>query len=682
MQTVTTLYSSAINAKKRSIQAILDLYTGDALTDSFQSDRIVNIEIQRAGEQSKFFGFGVSHKATIKLLDKNRELNITKENSFKLQLGVEVLGETEYKSFPKFYVSEVTRDEKTNELTIVAYDILENANKHTVSELGITAPYTVKEYVETAATFLDGVERGDTKMPFPLKESPNAYASAKAYCSFDEETQVITVNGSTNLATNHVVKYDLLAVTDNASGRHVFHPGVYTLRVEVVGGSSLNNNWYIMLSTGSNQYKTEPIDVKVEDYGEGWNTWELSGMSLYLTGVDTYDNFQIRMIITKKTDEQVFNDTTIPGLSLSYPEGANFEGSETLREALTAAAEATQTIFYVGADDAIHFRRLGTTLDKTITKDIYIDLTSGANRTLQTICSATELGDNLSASKETPGETQYVRNNPFWELREDIAAVVDAALDEVGDMAINEFSCEWRGDPALEPGDRLAYATKDDKIGYTYLINDTLTYNGGLRQKTDWSFKESEETASNPTSLGEVIKQTYAKVDKQNKQIEIVASEASENKQELAALKINTESISASVSKIEEANTEAIASLNGELVTLNKKVEASITAEDVQLQIKSEISNGVDKVTTATGFTFNEDGLTIAKTGSEMKTNIDEDGMSVYRDNQEVLTADNQGVIAYNLKAKTYLIVGENSRFEDFTSTTGEQRTGCFWIGG
>ena len=107
-----------------------------------------------------------------------------------------------------------------------------------------------------------------------------------------------------------------------------------------------------------------------------------------------------------------------------------------------------------------------------------------------------------------------------------------------------------------------------------------------------------------------------------------------------------------------------------------------MTSEDVKLEIKSELSNGVDKVVTATGFTFNEEGLTIAKTGSEMTTNIDEDGMSVYRDNQEVLTADNQGVIAYNLKAKTYLIVGENSRFEDFTSTSGEKRTGCFWIGG
>jgi hypothetical protein len=46
-----------------------------------------------------------------------------------------------------------------------------------------------------------------------------------------------------------------------------------------------------------------------------------------------------------------------------------------------------------------------------------------------------------------------------------------------------------------------------------------------------------------------------------------------------------------------------------------------------------------------------------------------------------LLTADNSGVTAYNLHAKTYLIVGTTSRFEDYEKD-GEIRTGCFWIGG
>ena len=78
------------------------------------------------------------------------------------------------------------------------------------------------------------------------------------------------------------------------------------------------------------------------------------------------------------------------------------------------------------------------------------------------------------------------------------------------------------------------------------------------------------------------------------------------------------------------------------------------------------------------GFTFDADGLTVTKSGSEMSTQITEDGMKVYRGKDEMLTADNGGVKAVDLHATTYLNVGKNSRFQDYKRT----RTACFWIGG
>ena len=47
---------------------------------------------------------------------------------------------------PIFYIEEVTRDENTNGLTIVAYDALYNAANHKVSELKLTAPYTIRSF--------------------------------------------------------------------------------------------------------------------------------------------------------------------------------------------------------------------------------------------------------------------------------------------------------------------------------------------------------------------------------------------------------------------------------------------------------------------------------------------------------------------------------------------------------
>ena len=103
-----------------------------------------------------------------------------------------------------------------------------------------------------------------------------------------------------------------------------------------------------------------------------------------------------------------------------------------------------------------------------------------------------------------------------------------------------------------------------------------------------------------------------------------------------------------------------------------------MTAEEVKLEIKSELDNGVSKVVTNTGFTFDETGLTVSKSDSELSTTITEDGMRISRDDEEVLKVDNTGVDAANLRATTYLIIGLNSRFEDYDNNT---RTGCFWIG-
>lgn len=81
-------------------------------------------------------------------------------------------------------------------------------------------------------------------------------------------------------------------------------------------------------------------------------------------------------------------------------------------------------------------------------------------------------------------------------------------------------------------------------------------------------------------------------------------------------------------------------------------------------------------------FTLNDDGMTIEGTSDnrnvKIKTNISNNGMRVYANDDEKLKADDDGVEAVDLHAKTYLIISGKSRFEKY----GDNRTGCFWIGG
>lgn len=138
---------------------------------------------------------------------------------------------------------------------------------------------------------------------------------------------------------------------------------------------------------------------------------------------------------------------------------------------------------------------------------------------------------------------------------------------------------------------------------------------------------------------------------------------------------LTAEGILTQVSKVQEAAADTDEAVQA----LSQAVAAKMTSEQVELAIRQELDKGAGKVVTSTGFVFDEDGLQVSKSDSEMQTAITEDGMTVYKSGTQVLRANNQGVEAVDLKAATYLIVGKNSRFEDLPDGN---RTGCFWIGG
>ena len=526
-----------INSPVRTITAKVELYEGSTLVNACtECDRLISVTVERVGEDSKFFGFGTVQKANVHLIDKNRELTITTANSLKIFFnGVDCL--------PTFYVTEVHRDENTNELSITAYDALYASAERTVSELGFALAddgslnYTIGQFAAACSTLLG------------------------------------------------------------------------------IGGP----------------------------------------------------------VFTNVSDTSVINT--------SYPGGANFEGTETIREALTAVAEATQTVYFLARDNTLCFKRLNQSGSAvaSIDKSKYFTLKSGDNRRLATIYHTTELGDDVYASASQSGSTQYVRNNPFWDMREDIGTIVDNALAAIGGLTIGQFECDWRGNFLIELGDKIGIVNKDGSVLYSYLLDDIITYDGTYSQKTQWVYSDNElETSDNPTTLGDALKKTYARVDKANQQIELVAGSSTANSEAITALQINTQGISQSVEDIQKNVESGFEGIEGTIDTLTKRVEQSVTAEGVTTTVKTILEqDGVSKVIT-TSSRFDEDGLTIAKDGSELTTTMSHDGLVINRDEMEVLRVDNKGVNAANLHATTYLIIGLNSRFEDYDNNA---RTGCFWIG-
>lgn len=140
---------------------------------------------------------------------------------------------------------------------------------------------------------------------------------------------------------------------------------------------------------------------------------------------------------------------------------------------------------------------------------------------------------------------------------------------------------------------------------------------------------------------------------------------------------------------LDDNGTPLLDVVDGKISTKVDAVDGRVTtleqdANSISIRVQAlEDDNGeVDHVTTTMGYTFDNEGLNIHRAGEEIRNKLTHTGMYVTRSGEEVLTANNEGVNAINLTARQYLIVGANSRFEDYSNGVGTKRTACFYIGG
>lgn len=436
-----------------------------------------------------------------------------------------------------------------------------------------------------------------------------------------------------------------------------------------------SNGFKVFFAAGDDEYINNFPSFYITETHRNENTNELSITAydpLYKATTHTVNEIELtsytilqfaEAVAARMGLEVVLRGVEATGaFSRVYTNGANFEGTESLREALDDIAEATQTIYYVSGDNLV-FRRLDkdAAAALSISKASYITLDSKENRRLSDITHATELGDNVSSSIGLSGSTQFVRDNAFWEKRDDIGTIVEEATASIGGLTIGQFTMLWRGNYLLELGDKIEITTKDNQTLTTYLLNDVIDYTGAFTQTTSWNYADNDtETFSNPTTIGDALKLTFARVDKQNKKIELIASDIAEQNNVISGLEVDLNGI--------KAYTEE------EIEGVKKAASTYLTKDEYNVLIQEGIEGQ--------NYKFTKDGLTFTDTNptskKEVETVINNKGMTVNGDGKEKLIANDEGVTAVDLTAKTFLVIGTNSRFEDY----GSKYTACFWIGG
>ncbi len=197
--------------------------------------------------------------------------------------------------------------------------------------------------------------------------------------------------------------------------------------------------------------------------------------------------------------------------------------------------------------------------------------------------------------------------------------------------------------------------------------------------KQDRGYARTAQDIERKYSFGKTFADMLGLINENRDKVDTVESELrDEIKEQTTTLRRDSQEI---VLEAEERLTQSIADVSNSVADLSRKVEMKLDAEAVRVEIEKEISDGVDRVVTKTGYVFNEDGISISKEGEEIKNKLDNTGMYVKKQDEEILTANKDGVKATDLHAKTFLIIGAGngrSRFEDY----GADRTACFWIGG
>jgi len=149
-------------------------------------------------------------------------------------------------------------------------------------------------------------------------------------------------------------------------------------------------------------------------------------------------------------------------------------------------------------------------------------------------------------------------------------------------------------------------------------------------------------------------------------QVDGLLAENRLGREQTASLRLDVDAIATQVSRQSEHQESKLTALEQ-------------TASGLALSVQSLLTQGVDRVQTATGFTFDANGLRVEKTGSDLTNRIDQEGMRVLRGGGQVmLRADVNGVLARDVTVDNYLCIGDHARFENYAGG----RTACYYVGG
>lgn len=266
-------------------------------------------------------------------------------------------------------------------------------------------------------------------------------------------------------------------------------------------------------------------------------------------------------------------------------------------------------------------------------------------------------------NEEGEKNTYIIENNPMLAAQsaETLLGVAQNLYAQLQTASYTPCRVVTPAEPGICAGQILNVTDANGKTFSVWVMKKT---SDGLQDTLECTGSHRRDSTTAINNLG--FRALSGKVLNLRTDVDGMKLENKDTAGRLASVELDMESIRSRVQSQEVTAQE----LGGNLSTITQ------TAQSLLLELETIRETGSQRVKTGTGYTFDEQGLRIRRTDSDMENLLDHTGMYVRRGTETVLQANNQGVQARDVTVQNYLIVGENTRFEDY----GGNRTACFYL--
>lgn len=337
------------------------------------------------------------------------------------------------------------------------------------------------------------------------------------------------------------------------------------------------------------------------------------------------DQFTIQDVfaaIASKIGTEFMITGELPNINAVYTKATfNVNGDETLRQILTAAAEATGAMVFINGNGKMEIKMLSNTIALAIDKNTQFDLSTEPSSSLSGIISINELNDMISVGNNS-SYVSVISVNPFIDPTDDSSqGKLQNLFVKCQGNTFYPYKLKWRGNPALEIGDKIRLTLRDGSTIDTWYLGEKVKYTGGMSAESSWEADESEKPEVGSQTISDTTRRTMAKVDKANQKITLLTEKSDEQGQKISQLEVSLDGIRTEVSEVSSTANGAMT----KATTVEQTVDGiSSTVTQVQSDLSAAEGNIATNTSSITQLS-NEIDLKVSKTdytGEEIVSKI------------------------------------------------------------